>query len=453
VSEPVPQRLTIVLPSTGAFDSRTYRIASGMVERGHAVTVLARAGPGLSSDELVDAGYRVVRVPVSALRGLPLPGRLIGAIERRRASRRSPSEVTAAGTGGDPGADARAQAEPTGRRRSGRLGRAWDSGLRLVRIWLTVRSQTRASRSVDRGADLYHGMAYMGIPVALALGHRHRSGVVYDARDIYLEARNLARLPRPARWLFGRAERGWARRSDRVATVNAAYAAVMADRFGVEPFVVMNCSYRREAPPEGDRPRRFHEALGLSAQARIVLYHGGLAPDRGIEQLVAALPGLDPSTHLVFLGYGPLEPWIAALVGQPPTGGRIHLLPAVPPAALIGWVASADVVAMPIQPSTLNHRLTTPNKLFEALTAGAPVVAADLPGMATIVRETGCGVLCDPTDAAAVATAIRTVLDAPPEVYASYRRAARTAAVERYSWEAQLEVLAAEYARLTGRPW
>ena len=46
---------------------------------------------------------------------------------------------------------------------------------------------------------------------------------------------------------------------------------------------------------------------------------------------------------------------------------------------------------MPIQPTTLNHRLTTPNKLFEAMAAGVPVVASDLPGMATIVRETGCG--------------------------------------------------------------
>ena len=50
------------------------------------------------------------------------------------------------------------------------------------------------------------------------------------------------------------------------------------------------------------------------------------------------------------------------------------------PTELLDWVAAADVVAMPIQPSTLNHRLTTPNKLFEALAAGVPVVASDLPG-------------------------------------------------------------------------
>lgn len=440
MTAPVPQRATIVVPTTGEFDSRTYRIASGLAARGHGVTVIGRAAPGLPHDEQVAAGYRIFRVPVSAVRGLPLPARVVGAIERRLAHRR---------TSAVPGDEASEAPAAT----VGRLRRASHGATRLVRIWLTVRSQSRAARAVDDGADLYHGMAYMGIPIALDLGRRRRVPVVYDARDIYLEARNLVRLPWPARWLFGRAERRWARRADRVATVNDAYAAVMATRWGVEPLVVMNCSYRRDAPAGPDRPRRFHETLGLAPAARVVLYHGGLAPDRGIEQLVAVLPELDPTSHLVLLGYGPLEPALRATAAAPSAGGRLHVLPAVPPSELIGWVASADVVAMPIQPTTLNHRLTTPNKLFEAMTAGAPVVAADLPGMATIVRETGCGVLCDPTDPAAVGAAIRQVLGAPPAIYEGYRRAALLAAAATYSWESQLDVLLGEYTRLTGRPW
>ena len=109
---------------------------------------------------------------------------------------------------------------------------------------------------------------------------------------------------------------------------------------------------------------------------------------------------------------------------------------------------------MPIQPTTLNHRLTTPNKLFEAMAAGVPVVASDLPGMAGIVRETGCGVLCDPTDPAAIADG--DPLDprrARTPERAAYRERALAAARGEYNWEAQVEVLLAEYGRLTGRPW
>jgi glycosyltransferase involved in cell wall biosynthesis len=295
-------------------------------------------------------------------------------------------------------------------------------------------------------------MAYMGIPIGLDLGRRDGAPVVYDARDIYVQARNIARLPAPARRLFGAAERRWARRANRVMTVNRPYAEVLARSFGVPlPAIVMNCSYRR-IPPDVP-PRRLHEALGLEGSKRIALYHGGLAPDRGIEQLIATLPDLPADVHLCLLGYGLLEASLEAHAADPSLAGRLHVLPAVPPVELLDWVASADVVAMPIQPSTLNHRLTTPNKLFEAMAVGVPVVASDLPGMATIVRETGCGVLCDPTDPRSIAAAIRSILEAPAEERAAIRDRALAAAAGPYSWEAQVDVLLAEYERLTERPW
>jgi glycosyltransferase involved in cell wall biosynthesis len=155
----------------------------------------------------------------------------------------------------------------------------------------------------------------------------------------------------------------------------------------------------------------------------------------------------------VLLGYGPLVARFEAEAADPRHDGRLHLLPAVRPDELLDWVAAADVAAMPIQPTTLNHRLTTPNKLFEAMAVGVPVVASDLPGMAPIVRETGCGVLCDPTDPAAIAAAIRSVLEAPEAERRAFRDRALAAAHHPYSWETQVEVLLAEYGRLTGRPW
>jgi glycosyltransferase involved in cell wall biosynthesis len=73
--------------------------------------------------------------------------------------------------------------------------------------------------------------------------------------------------------------------------------------------------------------------------------------------------------------------------------------------------------------------------------------------MAPIVRETGCGVLCDPTDVASIAMGLRTILDAPPDERQAYRDRALAAAQDPYSWESQVEVLLTEYGRLTGRPW
>jgi glycosyltransferase involved in cell wall biosynthesis len=327
---------------------------------------------------------------------------------------------------------------------------------RMAAIALTVRSQTRAAVRVAPDADLVHAMAYMGIPVGLAVAKRRGARVVYDARDIYVDAGNLARLPGPRRRALAARERRWARTAGRVVTVNRPYAEVMAERWDLPlPVIAMNCAYRTDPPDPPER--RFHAHLGLPDAARVVLYQGGFSPGRGIEQLVAAIRDV-PGAVLVLLGYGALLPEIERLAADPALddpelGHRVRVMPAVPPDALLGWVAAADVVAMPIQPSTLNHRLTTPNKLFEAMAVGVPVVASDLPGMAPIVTETRCGVLCDPTDPAAIAAAIRSILDAPAEARRAYRERALAAAHATYCWEHQVEMLLAEYGRLTGKPW
>lgn len=461
-----PQRLVLVLPTTGEFDSRTYRIASALAGRGHEVTVLARSGPGLPGDERHAAGYRIVRVAVSPIDGLPLPAPARRAIGRRWARRRglpgpapsgSPADRPGVAGGRASASDSTSAAVPGAPERSprgvgGRLRRVAASAIRMAAIFLTVRSQARACRLVDPGGDVYHAMAYMGIPVALDLARRRAvARVVYDARDIYVDANNLARLPRPVRALLARVERRWARRADRVVTVNRPYAEVMAARWGIPlPAIVLNCAYRYG--PAHPAQRRFHERLGLDPGQRVVLYQGGLSPNRGIEQLIEAIPLVDDAV-LVLLGYGVLARELETLARSPALAGRVRLLPAVPPEELLDWVAAADVVAMPIQPSTLNHRLTTPNKLFEAMTAGVPVVASDLPGMSGIVLETGCGLVCDPTDPVAIAAAIRAILDAPGTERLAVRRRALAAADDRYNWETQLGVLLAEYGRLTGRPW
>lgn len=457
----VPQRLVLVLPSSGEFDSRTYRIATTAVGRGHEVTVLARWHAGLATEETHPAGYRIIRVPASSIDGLPFPGlrRWLG--ERLRAWRRGgtgPPVVvptsTPSGEETDPTMAATAEGPRPGAvpaRPASPPRRAFAGLVRRLAIPLTIRSHRRNAKLVAPAADLYHGMAYMGIPVALGLGRKHRAPVVYDARDIYLEARNLARMRGPARWLLATAERRWARRAARVITVNDAYADVMASRLGVRrPLVVMNCSYRYDPP---DPPiRRFHERLGLTSERPVVLYHGGLFPHRGIEELIDAMASV-PDAELVLMGYGVMEAELPARIAASAAAARIHVLPAVRPEELHDWVTSADVAAMPIQPSTLNHRLTTPNKLFEAMAAGVPVVASDLPGMATIVRATRCGELCDPTDPGSIAAAIRTILDAPREGRRGYGERGRAAANQKYNWEAQAAILFDEYTRLTGRAW
>ena len=452
----VPQHLVLVLPSTGEFDSRTFRIATTCIARGHSVTVMARHKAGLPMREDHPAGFTLIRVAASADDGMPLRPLVMGvrvvvrrleSIIRRRPYRPpgTPREDPAASTSGAPTSASGSAASPPF------PSRAWMTVYRRIAIPLQIRSHRRNALRVTPRGDLVHGMAFMGIPVALTIGRRDGVPVVYDARDIHLEARNLARMSRPARWLLGRTERNWAKAATRVITVNDAYADVLASRWPTErPLVVMNCSYRYT--PVSPRERRFHEALGLPDRHKIVLYHGGLFPWRGIEQLMEAI-GDVPDATLVLMGYGILEGTLRAQAADPSRAGKVRVMHAVPPAELHEWVAAADVVAMPIQGDTLNHRLTTPNKLFEAMAAGVPAVVSDLPGMSAIVKDAGSGILVDPTDVAAIAAAIRQIASLPADEWQAWRERCVAAAHDRYNWETQVEGLLDLYGQLTGKRW
>jgi glycosyltransferase involved in cell wall biosynthesis len=237
-----------------------------------------------------------------------------------------------------------------------------------------------------------------------------------------------------------------------VVTVSDPYAQVLTRILG-RPVdaVVRNAAVVDEGPaPTPDDVRRsdhFHELLGLPPERRIVLYMGQVMRGRGLRQLCEAI-ALVEDADLVVAGFGPDFERYQAMAAALPQRDRIHFIGSVSPADIPEWTRGADVSAMPVQPDTLNHRLNTPTKLYDAMGVGVPVVASDLPGIAPIVTETGCGGLCDPEDPADIARAIREVVDAPESARLERRLACLSAARDRYSWQLQAQELLGVYERL-----
>ena len=443
---PAP-RIAFLTYSTGQFDSRTHRMARSAVEAGYQVVIHARWERGLPLQEEIE-GLRVVRAPADWRFAFP-PTR--GAARRRLRAARA---ATAAGARA-----ASATGPATPRRRPGGLGGVLHRLARLPGAATLVRPIRQLVMFVIRPygwavaldesaepADLWHGMWAGSLPALARFGDRPGGKTIYDSRDVYLHARSFDRSPRLVRAAFQWLERRWAGRVDAVITVNDAYASILAQTLRRQvAAVVRNCPPRyspRVPPPDLIRGR-----LGLPASTAVVLYQGNLMTDRGIEEGMTAILDI-PDAVLVLLGFGALHDELAAATAKDPYRGRVFVIDAVPPSELLDWTASAELVLMAIQPTSLNHRYTTPNKLWEALAAGVPVVASDLPGMAAVVRETGAGVLCDPTSPAAIAAAIREVLARSPAEREESHQRALAAAHDRYNWEVQAEALLALYKSL-----
>ena len=106
---------------------------------------------------------------------------------------------------------------------------------------------------------------------------------------------------------------------------------------------------------------------------------------------------------------------------------------------------------MPLQRSSLNHWLCTPNKLWESLAAGVPVVVSDFPVMRRIVLDDPAGPLgavCDPSDPSAIAAAVASLMELPTDERTALRSRCLQAAHERWNWEGESARLVDLYAEL-----
>ena len=406
-------------------DSRVLREAGSLAAEGHRVSILARPRDlqAEAGDREAREGFEIVRIPLPG--GWRRPWRVLGwplrsmahLVDRLR---------------GRPGVEQTL---------------AW-----LVIWWFAIRGWGREAARLAEPADFYHAHDLTGLPAALAAQRRHGGHVVYDSHEIYLESGANVRLPAWLRDRLARMEQAWIRETVALVTVNEACGAELNRRYQVPgpTVIVHNCPPRWETPAEQDG--RLREATGCPAGTPIALYHGSFSSYRGLDKLADALlaPGLERA-HAAYLGYGSQRGLLESLATDGRYDGRLHILEPVPPEDVVGWVSGADVEVMLLEPGTLNHVVSTPNKVFEALAAGVPVVTSDFPGLRAILigdPDGPLGAVCDPADPAAIAAALRSILELDEDARADLRRRCLRAAHARWNWETESAKLVDLYASL-----
>jgi glycosyltransferase involved in cell wall biosynthesis len=228
------------------------------------------------------------------------------------------------------------------------------------------------------------------LPVAVQAAHACGARVVYDSHELYSEQE----FSEQERRKWAQIEERYIGACDVVITVNPSIAAELKRRYALRDVqVIYNAERTSQARTES---RRLHEVFGLSADKKIVLLQGGLSAGRNLEVLVDAMRYVqNPSVVLVVLGDGHLSHRLQKLAQHEELQGRVYFHAAVPQNALLELTAAADAGVIPYQATCLNNYYCTPNKLFEFIAAGLPILATDLPEIRRIVHERELGLVGD----------------------------------------------------------
>lgn len=228
--------------------------------------------------------------------------------------------------------------------------------------------------------------------------------------------------------------------SDAAAGYHAAALGVAIDRF--------------EVVPNGVEVARFAQVPehvpGIAAEGRdgpeTLLFVGRLEPRKGLATLIAAFTRLRaerPGVRLVVVGEGPERARCEQLLTGP-SRDDVRFLGRVDDDALVAAYAEADLFVSPAIGGESFGIV-----LLEAMAAGRPVVASDLPGYRSVVTPDRDGVLVPQGDADALASAIGTLLDDPDRRSAMVASGRVTAAA--HDWPVVAERLRAVYERVRRR--
>ena len=255
-------------------------------------------------------------------------------------------------------------------------------GAFVERLFARVIEETRA--------DVYVAHDLPMLSVAVAAVERYGGKLVYDSHELFAEQEFTSVEKR----MWHRLEKRYIGRCDLVITINPSIARELERRYPVPSVQVIHNAERVDARVQGGR--LFHERLGLSPRVRILLFQGGLSEGRNLDMLIRMIPFVrTQDLHLVFLGNGVLADNLSRLAVKLGVNSRVHLIPAVPQHRLLEYTASADAGVIPYRANCLNSFYCTPNKLFEFIAAGIPMIATDLPELRRLIGENRIGLIGD----------------------------------------------------------
>lgn len=405
--------------NNGNHDQRVHKQAQALGKAGYEVRLYAFFTPGLAFTEKRD-GYTLYREDQRSHAARLFDEKLMTPLKGRSARKVSPTTAEPVELSMPPEREpVRPCPQPERRLKDNALPGERDHWRYIARI-----NKVWAERAYSWRPDLVQAHDLDALEAAVLLGERLRIPVLYDTHELWSEQPFIDSQEAVAHW--DALERRLIGKASAVMTINEPLAEILRDRYGLsEVLALHNCQQLQPLPV---RPAN---------QLPIALYQGAYVPHRGCEQLIAAAAKLR-HIRLAFRGFGPSEEALRKLDVE----SRIVWWEAVPGPQVVQAAAQADIGLIPFLPTCLNHYYSTPNKLFEYMTAGLAIAGSDIPEVARFVSEYRLGRLFDPYSPGDIAEALDGLVTSG-ELEAMKMRS-RQATVERWNWEREI----AGYLRL-----
>lgn len=305
-------------------------------------------------------------------------------------------------------------------------------------------SRSRADSAPVPDFDFIHCNDLAPLPLAVAMKKRNpRTKIIYDSHEYQTESAGLVNNPDKKRQ-FEQLERDNIPYADEVITVGDSIAAEYQRLYGLaKVHVVRNC-------PSLSPPRRcneyFRETFALGPDDLIFLYQGGLVKKvRGLEETLNCFIRLrqqgHAQHHVVFMGYGNMQSDIEEQARQ---HDNIHFHPAVLPQRIPDVSSSADYGTIFAPNNCLSYFYSLPNKLFEYIVCGLPIVTTPLHDMRRLIEGEKIGYATADFSEQAIFDTVKRITTRPDQALRDRIQALHR---DKYNWSIEEQTLLDIYRR------
>ncbi len=283
------------------------------------------------------------------------------------------------------------------------------------------------------------------LPLGFLAGKLKRKPVIYDSHESFPDMLEGSVHPFIRRALV-KLENFLIRRTDLLITVGEKLRQFFAERGAGHSVVVGNWKRAEEFSRTQQENIATRSRLGVPPQALLVVCITQLLKDRKIEELFDAAEQC-PDVYVIVGGKGILEPMVREAARKNP---RILFTGFVSGKQIADYTCAADAVYYGFDPENPNARFSAPNKLYEALAAGRPLITGDFGEIAEVVRAAGCGIVLPRYDADEIRSALVAMQN--PVLRRKYGENAQRMGSSFMNWAKGEEILFREYSALLGQP-
>lgn len=226
------------------------------------------------------------------------------------------------------------------------------------------------------------------LPNTLVSRLRHKK-LVYDSHEYFCGILEVIERPFVHKcWLA--IEKFCFPKLKNITTVSQSIANQYKKEYGKEVRVIRNIPLKKHFTLTETR-----ESLGLPINKKIGILQGnGLHRDRGIEELIEAMPFVNDMLLLI-VGSGAVIPLVKQRVKELHLEEKVRFVPRVAPEMLFNYTSLADIGISLDKDASPNHHFSLPNKIFEYIHAGLPLLSSSLPERKRIIEQYDVGLIVD----------------------------------------------------------